>query len=78
MTRKFVPIILSIVAVAVGVPLVILGYERTFNFVSCPVGAITCIRVSVWSDLAILIGSVAVLSGVTILILRAVDHVSAR
>ncbi len=78
MIRKFVPIILSIVAIVVGVPFVILGYERAFNFVSCPVDAITCIRVNVWSDLAILIGSVAVLSGVTMLILRSVGHVSAR
>jgi len=65
--RKFVPIILSTILIALGLPIAILGYERAFNFVSCPSEALTCMNVYTWSNSALLIGSVAVLLGAIVL-----------
>ncbi len=67
MISKLVPIMLHILLISLGLLLVVLGFENTFGFISCPSDILrrsSCINIFTFDVLAILGGAIVTFVGV--------------
>ncbi len=68
MSANHLPAIWSIILIAFGLVLAVLGYEGTFTLTGCGTGAISCVRSYYLNFLSIFVGVISLSAGAIVLI----------